>query len=80
MEVSKAFGQVLRLVRTEAGLTQEKLAFEAGVQRNYISLLERGLHEPTLSTIVLLAQALNCSATSLISEVEMRLSFPSLER
>ena len=34
------FGQVLRKARENAGLTQEKLSFEAGLDRTYISHLE----------------------------------------
>jgi len=73
LEVGRIFGQVLRLARKEAGLTQEQLAFEAGVQRNYISFLERGIHEPTLGMIIQLSRALGCSATTLISNVEAQL-------
>ncbi|MGU1495230.1 helix-turn-helix domain-containing protein [Pseudomonas aeruginosa] len=44
MEVELAFGKVLRRRRVEAGLTQERLAHEAELQRNYVSLMERGIH------------------------------------
>jgi transcriptional regulator with XRE-family HTH domain len=44
-----AFGRALRRFRKEAGLTQEQLAFEADVRRTYVSLIELGQNQPTLS-------------------------------
>ncbi|WP_371229068.1 helix-turn-helix domain-containing protein [Pseudomonas sp. QE6] len=70
MEISAAFGKVLRRKRKEAGLSQEKLAEKADIQRNYVSLLERGEYQPTISVIFTLAAALECSPSALIAEVE----------
>lgn len=42
----EAFGKVLRALRAERGLSQEALALEAGIQRNYVSLIERGVNQP----------------------------------
>src|SRR4051794_20172172 len=44
-------GQELKAAREAAGLTQEKLAFKAGVDRSYISLLEHDHKSPTLDTL-----------------------------
>lgn len=74
LEVGKAFGEVLRLARKRAGLTQEQLGHAAGVQRKYVSLLEMGTHEPSLGTLLRISLALNCTATSLVLQVEERLS------
>ena len=49
--VAVAFGRVLRELRQERGLSQEALALEADLQRNYISLIERGVNQPTITTI-----------------------------
>ncbi|WP_280359853.1 helix-turn-helix transcriptional regulator [Pseudomonas sp. BN606] len=65
-----AFGKALRLRRKEAGLTQEQLAHEAEVQRNYVSLLERGINQPTLTIIFKLAAALDCTPSALVEDVE----------
>lgn len=54
-----AFGKVLRKLRLAAGLTQEELGFNAGLQRKYISLLELGEQQPTLTTICKLSSALS---------------------
>ena len=50
MEVGLAFGKVLRRRRVEAGFTQEQLAHEAELQRNYVSLMERSINQPTITT------------------------------
>ncbi|MBD8604849.1 helix-turn-helix transcriptional regulator [Pseudomonas sp. CFBP 8771] len=70
LEIGVAFGRVLRQKRREAGLTQEELALEANVQRNYVSLIERGLNQPTIAVLFKLAIALNCSPSKLIFLVE----------
>lgn len=70
MDAGLAFGKVLRERRKLAGLTQEKLALEADVQRNYVSLIERGVHQPTINVIFKLAAALNCRPSALIADVE----------
>lgn len=66
MEIAIAFGKVLRELRLDQKITQEALAAHAGLQRNYISLMERGHHEPTLSTVFALAAALNTSPLELV--------------
>lgn len=69
MEPEVAFGKVLRALRLENKKTQELLAFEADLQRHYISLLERGASSPTLKSIFRLSSALAISPDSLISLV-----------
>lgn len=64
------FGAALRRVRLAAGLTQEQLALEAGVQRNFISLIELGQNQPTIGTIAKLARALGMKASELVAEAE----------
>jgi len=73
LEAAAAFGKVLRRLRTEAGMTQEQLAFEADLRRTYISILELGQQQPTLTTILKLSAALNTSAAALIEKVEAEL-------
>jgi transcriptional regulator with XRE-family HTH domain len=66
----RAFGQVLRQQRLALGLSQEALAFEAGVQRNYISLLERGKNSASLKILFKLAPVLGVSVSALLGRVE----------
>lgn len=70
MEPAVAFGKVLRKLRLQAGLTQEQLGFEADLRRTYVSLLELGQQQPSLTTILKLAAALNQSANDLVGLVE----------
>jgi transcriptional regulator with XRE-family HTH domain len=63
-------GRELRKVREQTGLTQEQLAFKAGLHRTYVSLLERDLKSPTLSTLFRLCLAMGVSASKLIAKVE----------
>ncbi|WP_332880419.1 helix-turn-helix transcriptional regulator [Pseudomonas alloputida] len=76
MEIGAVFGKVLRQKRKEAGLTQEQLSYEADIQRNYVSLIERGVHQPTIVVIFKLAKALKCTPSSLVAEVESAISSP----
>ncbi|WP_448218390.1 helix-turn-helix domain-containing protein [Endozoicomonas sp. 2B-B] len=66
MGVEDAFADALRESRKAAGLSQEKLAEKASVDRTYISLLERGLRQPTLSTLIHLADALDLTPSLLL--------------
>ncbi len=68
------FGEELRKAREKAGLTQEQLAFRAGLHRTYISLLERDLKSPTLNTLFRLCGAMAVSAAKLVAKVEKRLN------
>ena len=71
--LNRAFGKVLRTRRKNLKLTQEQLAFEADLQRVYISLLELGRQQPSLVTVFKLAEGLNCSPAVLIDETEKML-------
>ena len=65
----EVFGRVLRVLRVERGLSQEALALEAGVQRNYVSLIERGVNQPTIKIIFKLAAALAMKPSQVIEHV-----------
>jgi transcriptional regulator with XRE-family HTH domain len=72
--IVEVFGKVLRELRETNHISQEKLAEYCELDRTYISLLERGLRQPTITTIFKLAKALNTSPSMLIEIVEGRLS------
>lgn len=63
-------GEELRRARENAGMTQEQLAHTAGVDRSYISQLERDLKSPTLDMLFRLCDALDVSASELVGRVE----------
>ncbi|MGV5100261.1 helix-turn-helix domain-containing protein [Pseudomonas aeruginosa] len=58
---NQAFGRALRQLRKRRNMTQEILGFEAGLDRTYISVLERGERSPTLDTLVSLCDVLGLS-------------------
>lgn len=51
-------GARIRALRVEMGLTQEKLAYEAGLSKGHLSGIEKGLVRPTLTTLALLCERL----------------------
>lgn len=63
-------GEELRSVREKAGMTQEDLAFEADLSRQYISDLENGKKCPTVNTLIRLCRTLGVSASAIIRRVE----------
>lgn len=66
MEIATAFGLALRALRRQAGLTQEQLGFESGLERNFISMLELGQRQPSLATVFKLAKALNVAPAQIV--------------
>ena len=63
-----SFGTVLRRLRIERGISQGDLALECELDRTYISLLERGLRQPTLTTLVVLGAALKMDPAELVRQ------------
>lgn len=74
MTIECAFGEVVRESRKALQFSQEELAFLSGLDRSYISLLECGHKQPTLVTIFQLAKALKTSPSTILTEVESKLS------
>lgn len=65
--IPRAFGRVLRDHRKKAKLSQESLALAAGIDRTFVSLLERGQRQPTLTTVFQLASVLGVSPGTLVT-------------
>ncbi len=63
-------GLELRKSREAAGLTQEKLAFLAEVDRTYISMLENNKKSPTVDMLFRLCEVLKTPASRIIARVE----------
>lgn len=64
--VERAFGEVMRMVREEAGVSQMALHVKTGLDRTFISDLERGVQCPSLRTIYRVAAGLGIPAANLI--------------
>lgn len=61
-------GRNLRLARNRLKLSQEVLAGESGVDRTYVSGIERGLRNPSVDLIEKLAGALGVTAAELVTD------------
>ena len=68
----KRFGEVLRELRLKRGLSQEELAFESDLNRQFISLLELGQRSPSLQTVYKIADGLGISGSELLASMETR--------
>ena len=73
-EIENIFGEVLREFRLAKRFTQSELADNSSLDRTFISLLERGERQPTISTLFKLASALDVSLVSIIQEVERKVN------
>ena len=69
------FGTELRKARQNAGMSQEDLAFDAGVHRTYVSMLERDLKSPTVDVLFRLCRALKIKPSQFIARVEKSFRF-----
>lgn len=68
------FGEVLRELRVAKGISQEKFAEYCDLDRTYISLLERGLRQPTISTLFKIADALKMPPSDIIKMTEQKVA------
>jgi transcriptional regulator with XRE-family HTH domain len=68
-EILRRFGETLREHRQRAGLSQEKLAAKAGIDRTYVGGAERGERNVALVNIVRLAEALNVAPAELLRSI-----------
>jgi transcriptional regulator with XRE-family HTH domain len=58
----------LKRLRAAKGLSQEAFAFEAGIHRTYVSDLERGARNPSITILDKLALPLGVDASALVSK------------
>jgi transcriptional regulator with XRE-family HTH domain len=67
VELQERFGERVRKLRQSQGLSQEELAFKAGVHRTYLGGIERGERNPSLNNIASIARALDVPLSELFS-------------
>jgi len=65
-----AFGKVLREFREAKGMSQEQLAEAAGLDRSFISLVERGIQSPNIVVLLKIAEVLEVPAADMIAKTE----------
>ena len=66
MDLVAQLGRNVRAIRISLGLSQEELAFRAGMKRTYLSDLERGVRNPTVRAVERLALAMEVAADQLL--------------
>ncbi len=69
IDIDGYFGEALKQRRREKRVTQGNLAIIAGLDRTYISMLERGVRKPSLEAVIALATALKIDPVELVQEV-----------
>jgi len=62
----KKLGINIRKLRKEKGMSQEKLAIEAGIERSYMGAIERGERNPSYDKIVSIAKSLKIPTSHLL--------------
>ena len=68
-EVCVRFGEKLRNIRLDLGYSQEELSFKAGLHRTYISSVERGKRNISITNIKKIADALGLKMKDLMPEL-----------
>lgn len=64
-------GLHIRALRIKRGWNQEELAFRAGINKNYLSDLERGTRNPTFRILCAISDALEVSVATLVSDINI---------
>ncbi len=72
MDVCELVGRNVRRYRSIGQLTQEELAYRAGLDRTYLSDIERGIRNPTVIMLENIGLALNIHPALLLIEDEFR--------
>ena len=70
MTIEKQLGMRIRFLRKQRNLSIEDLALEAGVNKNYLSDLERGMRNPSLKILSKISKALKISISELTKAIE----------
>lgn len=70
MNIRVTVGNNIRTIRLKHGWSQEELADRAGLHRTYISGLERGVRNPTISIISTLASAFDIAPAELLKFIK----------
>lgn len=66
-----AFGQAIKDIRAEKKTSQEGLAFDAGLDRTYMSGIERGVRNPSLINISKIAKALHIKIWKIFKKADL---------
>lgn len=71
MDNHNHFGILLRKFRRERRMSQKELSAKSQLDRTYVSLLERGLRQPSLTTIIKISNAFEMKAGIIVDEIQL---------
>lgn len=66
MDIKEQLGKNIRTLRLEQGRSQEQFAFDAGIHRTYVSGVERGARNPSITVVERFAKALDVTIGELL--------------
>ncbi len=78
MDTRQTIGWNLRRLRVAKGISQERLALEAVIDRAYVGRVERGEENVTVSTLEALAKVLSAPVSELFAEPDLSKKLPTL--
>lgn len=73
IDINFEFGQRIKYLRSRQNISQEELSFRCGINKNYLSDIERGTRNPTLKVIEKIALGLNIELSELFAGVGRKL-------
>ncbi|MFK0331030.1 helix-turn-helix domain-containing protein [Rhizobium sp. NPDC090275] len=80
MDVRQTIGWNVKRLRVARGLSQERLALEANIDRSYVGRVERGLENVTVSTLEALSNAMNVHVSVLFEQIDAKAERPAALR
>jgi len=72
MDIRRRLGLTVKELRGRKGWSQEELGFETDLHRTYISGIERGVRNPTITVLARIAEALSVPPSRLLEGTERR--------
>jgi transcriptional regulator with XRE-family HTH domain len=70
-KILRALGHLVRQRRTALGISQEELGMRANLDRTYISGVERGVRNPSITALTSLASGLGITVSNLLDNLEI---------
>ena len=71
MDLKEMIGSRIQEIRNKKGITQDQLSEKVGISPKYLSSIERGKENPTLNTILKLAQSLDVNLDEFFTHLEI---------
>ena len=71
MDLKEMIGSRIQQIRNKKRITQDQLAEKVGISSKYLSSIERGKENPTLNTILKLAQSLDVMPDEFFTQLEI---------